>query len=79
METPTKKLSRKKDEQKRDERNVIREAIVERMKSDGISQNEVSRRTGIGQGNVNQFCRGRCDCVTRVASRIMEALGMTLK
>lgn len=61
------------------EGNLILAAILKKMENDGITQVDLCRRTGISQSNMNQFCRARRDFTTHVASRIVDALGMTLE
>jgi transcriptional regulator with XRE-family HTH domain len=55
---------------------VIRENIKRVLVEQGVSQNELSRRTGISQGSIFNLLRGDREIQTDTVQKIADALGV---
>jgi transcriptional regulator with XRE-family HTH domain len=59
--------------------DLVRDAIRAALAEQGITQLELARRAGMGPVHVSRFLRGRRDVTTRVANRMLAALGLEVK
>ena len=60
------------------ERAII-QAIIDARKQSGLTQKELSERTGITQGDISKLERGNANPSIRTLERIAEGLGMRLQ
>ena len=60
------------------ERAVI-QAIIDARKNSGITQKELSERTGIAQGDISKLENGNANPSVRTLQRLANGMGMTLK
>ncbi len=61
-------------EKKEEERKRMGQRIDELMRENGLTQTELSRRTGIGQGHVSRIISGQYDVRLSILSTIAKAL-----
>ena len=69
---------RKEYEALQPERAVI-QAIIDARRSVGLTQKELSERTGIAQGDISKLENGNANPSVRTLQRLADGLGMTLK
>ena len=60
------------------ERAVI-QAIIDARQSAGLTQKELSERTGIAQGDISKLENGNANPSIRTLQRLANGMGMTLK
>ena len=60
------------------ERAVV-QAIIEARKSSGLTQKELSERTGIAQGDISKLEKGNANPSIRTLQRLAAGMGMILK
>ena len=69
---------RKEYEALQPERAII-QAIIDARKQSGLTQKELSERTGIAQGDISKLERGNANPSVRTLQRLAKGMGMTLK
>ena len=60
------------------ERAVV-QAIIEARKYSGLTQKELSERTGIAQGDISKLEKGNANPSIRTLQRLAAGMGMILK
>lgn len=60
------------------ERAVI-QAIIDARRKAGLTQKELSERTGIAQGDISKLENGNANPSIRTLQRLANGMGMTLK
>jgi transcriptional regulator with XRE-family HTH domain len=60
------------------ERAVI-QAIIDTRQNSGLTQKELSERTGIAQGDISKLENGNANPSIRTLQRLASGMGMTLK
>jgi transcriptional regulator with XRE-family HTH domain len=60
------------------ERAII-QAIIDARKQSGLTQKELSERTGIAQGDISKLERGSANPSIRTLQRLANGMGMTVK
>ncbi len=60
------------------ERAVI-QAMIDARKRSGLTQKELSERSGIAQGDISKLENGNANPSIRTLQRLASAMGMTLK
>ena len=58
---------------------AIIQAMIEARKSKGITQKELSERTGIAQGDISKLENGNANPSIKTLQRLASAMGMSLK
>lgn len=58
---------------------AIIQAIIDARKETGITQKQLSERTGIGQGDISRLENGNANPSLRTLKRLADGLGATLK
>ena len=58
---------------------AIIQAIIDARQKSGLTQKELSERTGIAQGDISKLVRGNANPSIRTLQRLAVAMGMTLK
>lgn len=58
---------------------AIIQAIIDARKSSGITQKELSQKSGIAQGDISKLENGNANPSLRTLQRLAEAMGKTLK
>ena len=58
---------------------AIIQAIIDARKSAGITQNELSQKSGIAQGDISKLENGNANPSIKTLQRLAAALGKTLK
>ncbi len=58
---------------------TIIQAIIDARKSCGITQKELSQKSGIAQGDISKLENGNANPSLRTLQRLAEAMGKTLK
>lgn len=58
--------------------NIIK-AMIEARQATGLTQKELSKRTGIAQGDISRLERGNANPSLRTLQRLAEGMGMKLK
>lgn len=58
---------------------AIIQAMIDARKAKGITQKELSERTGIAQGDISKLENGNGNPSVRTLQRLASAMGMTLK
>lgn len=58
---------------------AIIQAIIDARKSCGITQKELSQKSGIAQGDISKLENGNANPSLRTLQRLAEAMGKTLK
>ena len=58
---------------------AIIQAMIDARKSRGITQKELSERTGIAQGDISKLENGNGNPSVRTLQRLASAMGMSLK
>ena len=69
---------RKEYEALQPERAVI-QAMIDARKNSGLTQKELSERTGIAQGDISKLENGNANPSIRTLQRLASGMGMTLK
>ena len=69
---------RKEYEALQPERAVI-QAMIDARKNSGLTQKELSERTGIAQGDISKLENGNANPSIRTLQRLANGMGMTLK
>jgi transcriptional regulator with XRE-family HTH domain len=69
---------RKEYEALQPERAVI-QAIIDARHNSGLTQKELSTRTGIAQGDISKLENGNANPSIRTLQRLANGMGMTLK
>ena len=69
---------RKEYEALQPERAVI-QAIIDARHNSGLTQKELSERTGIAQGDISKLENGNANPSIRTLQRLAEGMGMMLK
>ena len=69
---------RKEYEALQPERGVI-QAMIDARKNSGLTQKELSERTGIAQGDISKLENGNANPSIRTLQRLASGMGMTLK
>ena len=69
---------RKEYEALQPERAVI-QAIIDARRASGLTQKELSERTGIAQGDISKLENGSANPSIRTLQRLANGMGMTLK
>ena len=59
--------------------HAVVQAIIDARKNAGLTQKELSERTGIAQGDISKLENGNANPSIRTLQRLAAALGMTLK
>lgn len=60
------------------ERAII-QAIIDARKQSGLTQKELSERTGITQGDISKLERGNANPSIKTLQRLAAGMGMTVK
>lgn len=58
---------------------VIRQAMINARKSSGLTQKELSKRTGITQGDISKLENGSANPSIRTLQRLASGMDMKLK
>ena len=58
---------------------AIIQAMIDARKGKGITQKELSERTGIAQGDISKLENGNGNPSIRTLQRLADAMGMTLR
>ena len=58
---------------------AIIQAIIDARKESGLTQKELSERTGIAQSDISKLERGNANPSLRTLQRLAEGMGMKLK
>ncbi len=61
------------------ETGKIIQALIEARRASGITQKELSERTGIAQGDISKLETGNANPSLRTLIRLAEGMGMQLK
>ena len=69
---------RKEYEALQPERAVI-QVMIDARKNSGLTQKELSERTGIAQGDISKLENGNANPSIRTLQRLASGMGMTLK
>ena len=59
--------------------HAVVQAIIDARKNAGLTQKELSERTGIAQGDISKLENGNANPSLRTLQRLAAAMGMTLK
>ena len=59
--------------------HAVVQAIIDARKNAGLTQKELSERTGIAQGDLSKLENGNANPSIRTLQRLAAAMGMTLK
>ena len=59
--------------------HAVVQAIIDARKNAGLTQKELSERTGIAQGDISKPENGNANPSIRTLQRLAAAMGMTLK
>ena len=60
-------------------KHAVVQAIIDARKNAGLTQKELSERTGIAQGDISKLENGNANPSIRTLQRLAAAMGMTLK
>ena len=69
---------RKEYEALQPERAVV-QAIIDARQASGLTQKELSERTGIAQGDISKLEKGNANPSIRTLQRLADGMGMKLK
>lgn len=58
---------------------AIIQAIIDARKATGLTQKELSEKTGIAQGDISKLENGNANPSLKTLQRLAEAMGKTLK
>ncbi|MBO4388475.1 MAG: helix-turn-helix transcriptional regulator [Spirochaetales bacterium] len=59
--------------------HAITQAIIDARKASGLTQKELSERTGIAQGDISKLERGNANPSVRMLQRLASGMGMTVR
>ena len=59
--------------------HAVVQAIIDARKNAGLTQKELSERTGIAQGDISKLENGNANPSIRTLQRLAAAMGMSLK
>lgn len=59
--------------------HAVIQAIIDARRNSGLTQKELSERTGIAQGDISKLENGNANPSIRTLQRLASAMGMTLK
>ena len=59
--------------------HAVVQAIIDARKNAGLTQKELSERTGIAQGDISKLENGNANPSIRTLQRLAAAMGMTLR
>lgn len=59
--------------------HVVIQAIIDARKQSGLTQKELSERTGIAQGDISKIEKGNANPSIRTLQRLATGMGMRLK
>lgn len=59
--------------------HAVVQAIIDARKNAGLTQKELSERTGIAQGDISKLENGNANPSIRTLQRLAATMGMTLK
>ena len=59
--------------------HAIIQAIIDARKNAGLTQKQLSERTGIAQGDISKLESGNANPSVRTLKRLAEGMGMVLK
>lgn len=59
--------------------HAIIQAIIDARRQSGLTQKELSERTGIAQGDISKLERGNANPSIRTLQRLADGMGMILK
>lgn len=59
--------------------HAVVQAIIDARRNAGLTQKELSERTGIAQGDISKLENGNANPSIRTLQRLAAAMGMTLK
>ncbi len=59
--------------------HAIIQAMIDARKSSGLTQKQLSERTGITQGDISKLENGNANPSIRTLQRLANGMGMTLK
>lgn len=69
---------RKEFEALQPEHSII-QAMIDARRTSGLTQKELSERTGIAQGDISKLENGTANPSVRTLKRLASAMGMTLR
>ena len=58
---------------------TIKQAIIDARKKEGLTQRDLSLRSGIAQGDISKLENGNANPSIRTLQRLASAMGMSLK
>ena len=58
---------------------VVMQAIIDARQTSGLTQKELSERTGIAQGDISKLENGNANPSIKTLQRLASAMGMSLK
>lgn len=59
--------------------HAVIQAIIDARKASGLTQKELSERTGIAQGDISKLENGNSNPSLRTLQRLASAMGMVMK
>ena len=59
--------------------HAVIQAIIDARKASGLTQKELSERTGIAQGDISKLENGNANPSLRTLQRLASAMGMVMK
>ncbi len=59
--------------------HAVIQAMIDARRSSGLTQKELSQRTGIAQGDISRLENGNANPSIRTLQRLANGMGMTLK
>ena len=59
--------------------HAVIQAMIDARRSSGLTQKELSQRTGIAQGDISKLENGNANPSIRTLQRLANGMGMTLK
>ena len=69
---------KKEYEELQPERAII-QALIDARQNSGLTQKELSERTGIAQGDISKLERGNANPSLRTLQRLATGMGMTVR
>ncbi len=69
----------KKEYDRQEPEFAIIQAMIDARKETGLTQKELSERTGIAQGDISKLENGNANPSLRTLQRLAEGMGMQLK
>jgi transcriptional regulator with XRE-family HTH domain len=58
---------------------MLAELLRAAIQSGGLSRYAISQRTGVDQGSLSKFVKGKCGLSFESADRILDCLGLTVE